>query len=308
MVNPSVRFATAADGQRIAYTEEGEGEPYVIVSTNGDVQLNRGVSFINGWADGLSPAHRVIFLDLRGTGLSPGQPSLDGWVRDVQAVFDAAQIGQAVLHGAWLGCAAAIAFAAREPDRVSKLILTTPFTEGREIEEDVPPGSIHRLSEIDFPRWVETVVNLLGVPDADAAAMRAIFTRQGAEAMNTLLAFYPSLDLHAELARISTPTLVLAYSEGGMGLDIPLAVAAALDDLGEVEGDLLDREAELVGPVHQVVELGGAQQRLGRNAAPVETDAAEVLALDQSDLAAELGGADRRDVAARPAADDDDIE
>ena len=119
MAAPQVRFATAADGQRGAYTEEGEGEPYVIVSTQGDVQLNRGVSAYSVLADGLSPAHRVIFLDPRGTGLSPGQPSLDGWVRDVQAGFDAAQIGPAVLHGSWLGCAAAIAFAAREPDRVS---------------------------------------------------------------------------------------------------------------------------------------------------------------------------------------------
>ena len=67
-------------------------------------------------------------------------------------------------------------------------------------------------------------------------------------------------------------------------------------------------EAELVEPVHQVPNLGRAQQRLGRDAAPVEADAAEMLALDDGGLHAELRGADGRDIAARPAADDDDVE
>jgi hypothetical protein len=51
-----------------------------------------------------------------------------------------------------------------------------------------------------------------------------------------------------------------------------------------------------------------AQQRLGRNAAPVETDAAQVVALDDRRLEAELGGADGGDVAAGAGADDDHIE
>ena len=84
--------------------------------------------------------------------------------------------------------------------------------------------------------------------------------------------------------------------------------ARAFHHLADVEGDIVRRQAEIAGMLHQVIDLRGAQQRLGRDAAPVEADAAEMLALDQCRVQAELRRADRRDIAARPAADDDEIE
>ena len=53
--------------------------------------------------------------------------------------------------------------------------------------------------------------------------------------------------------------------------------------------------------------LRRAQQRLGRDAAPVKADAAEMFALDERGLQAELRRADGGDIAAGSAADDDDI-
>ena len=84
--------------------------------------------------------------------------------------------------------------------------------------------------------------------------------------------------------------------------------ARALDHLLQVEAHLLGLEAEGFGVVEVVVDLGRAQQRLGRDAAPVQADAAQMLALDDGRLQAELGRADRRHIAARTAADDDDVE
>src|SRR6185369_5723088 len=50
------------------------------------------------------------------------------------------------------------------------------------------------------------------------------------------------------------------------------------------------------------------EQRLGRDAADVEADPAEPLvALDEDDLQAEVRGAERGRVAARPGAEDDDL-
>ena len=66
-------------------------------------------------------------------------------------------------------------------------------------------------------------------------------------------------------------------------------------------------ETVILGVLHVVIDLGGAQQRLGGNAAPVQADAAQMLALDDRGLEPELRCADRRDVAARSAADDDDV-
>src|SRR5262249_44246732 len=66
-------------------------------------------------------------------------------------------------------------------------------------------------------------------------------------------------------------------------------------------------DPELLGAVEGLEHLGRAQQRLGRDAAPVEADPAEVLALDARGLEAELSAADRRDIAARARPDHDDI-
>ena len=57
----------------------------------------------------------------------------------------------------------------------------------------------------------------------------------------------------------------------------------------------------------QPQHIGGAQERLGGNAAPVQADAAQVLFLDQRGFHAELRGTDRCHVAARAAADDDQV-
>ena len=58
---------------------------------------------------------------------------------------------------------------------------------------------------------------------------------------------------------------------------------------------------------HQPQHVGRAQQRLGRDAAPVQADAAQLRLLHQRGLHAELRGADGGHVAARPAADHDHV-
>ena len=83
--------------------------------------------------------------------------------------------------------------------------------------------------------------------------------------------------------------------------------AAARDDLGDVERRLLVAEAVSVGVLHVVEHFGRAQQRLGRDAAPVEADSAEQFALDDRGLQPELRGADRRDIAAGARAEDDEV-
>jgi hypothetical protein len=84
--------------------------------------------------------------------------------------------------------------------------------------------------------------------------------------------------------------------------------ARARHDLPEVERHVRHAEAELVGVLQQLMDLGGAEQRLGRDAAPVEADPAQMLALDDRGRETELARADRGDVAAGPGADQDDIE
>src|SRR6266478_6110807 len=54
-------------------------------------------------------------------------------------------------------------------------------------------------------------------------------------------------------------------------------------------------------------DLGRAQQRLGRDAAPVQADAAEIGFFHDRGLETELRRADRGDIAAGTGTDDDDV-
>ncbi len=77
-------------------------------------------------ASALSPAHRVIAMDLRGRGLSDKPDagySLEHHVRDILALLDHLDIERVVLMGHSLGAFIALAFAAEHPDRMDRLVL-----------------------------------------------------------------------------------------------------------------------------------------------------------------------------------------
>jgi hypothetical protein len=84
--------------------------------------------------------------------------------------------------------------------------------------------------------------------------------------------------------------------------------------LGAPEGgriiarDLTDDDAELLGPTRLLEEFRALEERLARNAAPVQARPADLVLLDDSDLQAELGSANRCDVAAGPSTEEYDVE
>ena len=84
-------------------------------------------------------------------------------------------------------------------------------------------------------------------------------------------------------------------------------LAAAVDGDGEVGGEVVVADAELGAAPEEVDHLGAVEQGLAGDAAPVQAEAADVVLLDDGGAQAELGGADRRDVAAGSGADDRDV-
>ncbi len=77
-------------------------------------------------AETLLPDYRVIAMDLRGRGQSdkPSQGySLDHHLQDINCLLDDLQIDRAVIMGHSLGAFIGLAFAARYPQRVDRLIL-----------------------------------------------------------------------------------------------------------------------------------------------------------------------------------------
>ena len=105
-----------------------------------------------------------------------------------------------------------------------------------------------------------------------------------------------------------TCTLFFSEKAGNAAVQAAGDAARALHHGGGIEGHIVRRKAIVLGVFHVVIDFRGAQQRLGGNAAPVQANAAEVFALDDSRLEAKLGGADGRHIAAGAGADDENVE
>lgn len=82
----------------------------------------------------LAKDHTLVRYDARGNGLSDrsvDEISFEAFVGDLEAVADAAKVARFALLGISQGCAVAIAYAVRHPERVSHLILYGGYAVGR---------------------------------------------------------------------------------------------------------------------------------------------------------------------------------
>jgi pimeloyl-ACP methyl ester carboxylesterase len=81
----------------------------------------------------LAKDYTLVRYDARGNGLSDrtvDEISFDAFVGDLEAVAAAAKVGRFALLGISQGCAVAIAYAVRHPERVSHLVLYGGFSVG----------------------------------------------------------------------------------------------------------------------------------------------------------------------------------
>ena len=134
LARQDVRFSLTGDGVRLAWASVGEGPPLVKASnwlTHLDFEW--GSPIWQHWWTELSKHHRVIRYDERGNGMSQRDVpdiSFDTWVRDLETVVDAARLDRFSLLGISRGGSIAVAYAAKHPERVSKLVLYGAFPAG----------------------------------------------------------------------------------------------------------------------------------------------------------------------------------
>ena len=122
-----IAFCRAADGVRLAYAVAGEGPP-LVRAANWMTHLGYDIEspVWRHWVRDLSLRHTFIRYDERGCGLSDWSAtefSFDDWVSDLESVAEALGLERFPLIGVSQGGAVAVAYAARHPDRVSKMVL-----------------------------------------------------------------------------------------------------------------------------------------------------------------------------------------
>jgi pimeloyl-ACP methyl ester carboxylesterase/DNA-binding CsgD family transcriptional regulator len=153
----NIRFCTAKDGAKLAYALSGDGPPLVLTTawlTHLGPQW-RALAW-QPWLDTFSNDYTLLRYDARGSGLSdrdPAELSFETWVRDLEAVVDAAGLEQFSILAACQGGPAAIAYAARNPERVRKLVLFGTYALGRKLRQQPP-------IEVEKTRVVASLVPL----------------------------------------------------------------------------------------------------------------------------------------------------
>lgn len=134
-LDQEIRFCRTDDGVTLAYACSGAGPPLVKAAnwlTHVDHDWHSPVW--RHWLVELSRRHRLIRYDERGCGLSDWEVathSFDSWVTDLETVVDEAGLDRFPLLGISQGAAVAIVYAARHPDRVTRLVLYGGYAQGR---------------------------------------------------------------------------------------------------------------------------------------------------------------------------------
>ncbi len=130
-----VHFCAATDDVRIAYALAGQGPPLVKAANwLNHLEYDWQSPIWSHLLHALARDHRLIRYDARGNGLSDwevGDFSFDAFVNDLESVIDAAGVEKFALFGISQGCAVSIAYAVRNPERVTRLVLYGGFARGR---------------------------------------------------------------------------------------------------------------------------------------------------------------------------------
>lgn len=126
-----IRFCTTSDGVRLATATTGEGPPLIRVGTWLS-HLECDAREPNTWetVQEFSRNHTYVRYDVRGCGLSDRHiPPLqfENLVTDLAAVVEAHSQKPVPLYAMSCGAPVAIAYAARHPERVSRLILLNGY-------------------------------------------------------------------------------------------------------------------------------------------------------------------------------------
>jgi pimeloyl-ACP methyl ester carboxylesterase/DNA-binding CsgD family transcriptional regulator len=314
----TIRFCRSSDGARIAYATMGSGPPLVRAAhflTHLEFELRTPVW--RPWLAEYSRSHTLVRYDQRGCGLSDREAadlSLEAMVADLEAVVDAAGLDRFPLVGASQGAAIAIAYAARHPGRVSRLVSHGGYARGPLKRNPTPEQLAEAKVLVDLVRlgWgrenpaYRQVFTSLMIPDStpeEAASFNELErTSTSPECAARLLAAFGPIDVTPLAPLVRCPTLVthvradarIPFEEGRLVASlIPGARFVPLDGRNHV---LLEREPafrQFFTELHAFLAVGEAPDRRSvafPDLTPREREILELIAhgLDNEAIGARL--------------------
>jgi len=253
-MNQQIRFCRSFDGTRIAYAITGQG-PLLVGAPHWLTHLEYAFEspIWRPYIEAYNKSYTYLRMDQRGCGLSDWDIedlSLEAWVRDLEAVVDAAGFDRFALLGGSQGGPIAIEYAVRHPDRVTHMVLIGSYGRGSR-RRGLPPDRIAeieaqlKLVEAGWGRADPAYRHMFStqfMPGATLEQLNAVseMARVSSSPRNAVRALrvFQDVEVMEPAARVRCPTLLLhargdrrvPFEEGRLlASTIPGARLVALD-------------------------------------------------------------------------------
>jgi class 3 adenylate cyclase len=247
MAEPRIQYTKTSDGVNIAYWTMGEGPPLVylagVLSSHTRMELQRPSA--RSFYERLSQHRQLVRYDWRASGLSDrnvSNHSLEALLLDLDAVVDRLGLDSFSLFAQARAALVAVTYAARHPERVTRLILWNPSPGGRVRGLTSRDRALSNLAAQDWDLYAQlTSLLRFGWTRADEAQWTSEMMRSGSS-QEAYLAFNAAMaddDVTPLLPLVKAPALVIhrrkVYSSS---LDVARTYAADIPDAQviEVEG------------------------------------------------------------------------
>jgi pimeloyl-ACP methyl ester carboxylesterase/DNA-binding CsgD family transcriptional regulator len=236
-----IRYLRTADGVQLAWAEAGTG-PVLVKAANWLTHLEYEWEspVWRHWIRFFAEHFRFLRYDERGCGMtdrSVGDLSFARWVEDLEAVVDAAGIeGPFTLLGISQGASVCVAYAARHPERVSRLLLYGAYARGWSRRGDADGEREYQaITELVRRGWgrdnpaFRQVFTSRFIPGASSEQMEWFneLCRKTAspEVAAELLETRSRIDVSDLLGKVQAPTLVIHGRDDAV---VPIAEARFL--------------------------------------------------------------------------------
>ena len=211
-----IRFVATPTGPRVAYATVGRGPALVVPAAwIGHLEVGWQDPAVRAFYAPIAAWRTVVAYDKPGCGLSdpwPAPQTLDSDLEVLGAVTDHLELDQVDLLGLSMGAPVSLAYAARHPRRVGRLILYGGFADGHQVASAEVRAAMVELVRAHWGLGSDVLADIF-LPDASAETKLRFAQLQrrsaSAEVACELLVECYELRVDDLLDRVAAPTLVL---------------------------------------------------------------------------------------------------
>jgi class 3 adenylate cyclase len=213
-----VRYCMTSDGVRIAYTVSGKGPPLVLVAEpiTSHTQLEWSQPVIRNIQGELSRRHTLVRFDTRGSGLSDRvlPQTIEETALDIEAVVERTGLSEFALGAIQIGSPGAIVYAAKYPERITRMFICDGFARMRDIIATPPAQALTMAARLDWVTATEAMGSTVFGAGREESRGWGTYIRSciGAELFSEeYQALIGEFDASEAACRIEAPTLVMKH-------------------------------------------------------------------------------------------------